>query len=68
MSVWFRLVGGLVLMLIGLVWIGQGVDVIKGSGMSGHGQYAVAGIVVALGGLWLLWNFAQARSRTVQSR
>jgi hypothetical protein len=43
------------LLLLGLVWIGQGLNLIEGSGMSGHGQYAVAGIVVALCGLWLLW-------------
>jgi hypothetical protein len=56
MGLWFRLVGGVLVLLIGVVWIGQGLDVIKGSGMSGHGQYAVAGVVVALCGLWLLWG------------
>jgi hypothetical protein len=56
MGFWFRLVGGVLVLLLGMVWIGQGLDVIKGSGMSGHGQYAVAGVVVALCGLWLLWG------------
>ena len=32
----------------------QGVNVIHGSGMSGHGQYAVLGIIVGLIGIWLL--------------
>jgi hypothetical protein len=56
MGFWFRLVGGALILLLGLVWIGQGFDLIKGSGMSGHGQYAVVGVIVALGGLWLLWG------------
>jgi hypothetical protein len=42
------------LTLVGLLWILQGVNVIGGSGMSGHGQYAVLGIIVALIGIWLL--------------
>jgi len=61
MMLWVRLGAGILLVLIGLVWIGQGLNLIKGSGMSGHGQYAVAGVVVALGGLWLLWRPLQTR-------
>ena len=56
MGFWFRLVGGVLVLLLGLIWIGQGLNLIKGSGMSGHGQYAVVGIFVALCGLWLLWG------------
>ena len=52
--VWARGIGGVVAVLIGVVWILQGVNVIHGSGMSGHGQFAVLGIVVALFGVWLL--------------
>ena len=51
---WFRGIGGVLLTLIGLLWILQGVNVIHGSGMSGHGQYAVLGLVVGLIGVWLL--------------
>jgi hypothetical protein len=43
------------LVLIGLIWILQGFDVIKGSGMSGHGQYAALGLVVGLIGIALFW-------------
>ena len=60
---WVRSVGGVLLVLIGLVWIGQGLNVLKGSGMSGHGAFVFAGIVAVLCGLWLLWGFAQARAR-----
>jgi hypothetical protein len=51
---WFRAIGGALLTLVGVLWILQGVNVIGGSGMSGHGQYAVLGIVVAVIGIWLL--------------
>lgn len=59
--VWLRPLAGVLLILIGVTWIGQGFDIIKGSGMSGHGVYAVAGAVVAAFGIWLLWGFAQGR-------
>lgn len=43
---WVRAVGGLLLGLIGAVWVLQGLDIVKGSGMSGHGFWAIAGIVL----------------------
>ncbi|HVA89486.1 MAG TPA: hypothetical protein VNL71_06560 [Chloroflexota bacterium] len=58
---WARFVGGILLVLLGAIWIGQGLNLIKGSGMSGHAGYAVVGVVVALCGLWLLWGVAQTR-------
>lgn len=36
------------------MWILQGIDVLGGSGMSGHDQYAVLGVIVGLIGIWLL--------------
>ena len=56
---WSRGVIGVVLCLVGLVWIGQGTDVISNSKlMSGHGQYTLLGIVVLVGGLALVvWAF-----------
>jgi protein-S-isoprenylcysteine O-methyltransferase Ste14 len=51
---WARGIAGVVLCLVGLVWIGQGTDVLHGSGMSGHGQWAAIGAVVALVGVALL--------------
>ena len=52
-----RLVIGVVLALVGLVWALQGFNFLGGSGMSGHGVWAVigsflvvAGVVVALSG------------------
>lgn len=48
------LVLGVVLVLLGALWILQGLDVIGGSGMSGHGIWAVIGIVVGVVGLILI--------------
>jgi hypothetical protein len=53
---WTRAVVGVLLTLVGALWIGQGVGAIHGSGMTGHGQYAVLGaIVAAVGVLLLAW-------------
>jgi len=49
---------GGVLVVIGLVWFLQGIDVLGGSPMSGATLWAVVGPVVALGGVLLI-----ARSR-----
>ena len=47
---WARGILGTVLFLVGAVWIGQGVNLIHGSGMSGHWVWAVIGAVfVAIG-------------------
>ncbi|HEY5438982.1 MAG TPA: hypothetical protein VIJ99_08765 [Acidimicrobiales bacterium] len=51
---WVRGVVGLVFGLVGIVWILQGTNVVHGSGMSGHGGYAVLGVVVVLIGVALL--------------
>ncbi len=47
------LVIGAVLFLAGLLWILQGLDIIGGSGMSGHAIWAVIGAVVAIIGALL---------------
>lgn len=41
-----RLVVAIILALIGLAWIGQGLNLIKGSGMSGTSLWAVVGLVL----------------------
>ena len=63
---WTRGIAGVVLVLVGAVWIAQGTDVLHGSGMSGHGQWAIIGAVVALVGLALLaqaWRIRSDRPR-----
>jgi len=64
-DVWTRGVIGVVLCLVGVVWIGQGTNAIHGSGMSGEGQWAVIGVVVLIAGLALLvWAWRSAKRRT----
>ncbi|MGD0393791.1 MAG: hypothetical protein ABSC41_14250 [Acidimicrobiales bacterium] len=59
---WARGIVGIVLCLTGLVWIGQGTDVISNSKlMSGHGQYTLLGVVVLLIGLALVAWAARIR-------
>ena len=61
---WARGMAGVVLCLVGVVWIAQGTDVVHGSGMSGQGQWAVIGAVLVLIGLALLaWAWRIRRGR-----
>lgn len=51
------IVGG-VLCLIGAVWVAQGTNVLHGSGMSGHGQWAViGGALILIGVAVLVWQW-----------
>lgn len=45
---WVRRAIGVVLLVVGLVWIGQGVGTIGGSFMSGEIVWAVIGAVAVL--------------------
>jgi len=50
------LVGGVVLLLVGVLWTLQGVGVVGGSVMSGVTLWAIVGPIVALVGAYLLWR------------
>jgi hypothetical protein len=63
-----RGIGGIVLLVLGAVWIAQGTGAMSGSAMSGHGQYAVLGVVVALIGLLLLVQAWRVRNRDIRQR
>jgi hypothetical protein len=54
MSRTLKMVVGGVLILAGIVWTLQGLDVLGGSGMSGNSVWAVAGPIVALVGVFLV--------------
>jgi hypothetical protein len=58
---WLRIIGGIVLVVLGLLWIGQGLNLLGGSVMSGQAMWAIIGVVVALIGAWLLWSAARER-------
>lgn len=44
------------LMLIGLVWIGQGVGIIGGGAMSGQSIWAIIGALALAVGIVVLWR------------
>jgi len=46
---------GILLLLIGAVWILQGINILPGSFMTGQVRWAYAGIVTAAIGGGLLW-------------
>jgi hypothetical protein len=48
---WPRVVTGVVLVLVGAVWFGQGIGAIGGSFMSGEAVWAVIGAVCVLFGI-----------------
>ncbi|MET8979407.1 hypothetical protein ABZX85_27770 [Streptomyces sp. NPDC004539] len=51
---WLILALGALLILFGVVWTLQGIDVMKGSAMSGTTTWAVLGPIVALAGVVLV--------------
>ena len=54
MKGWVSVVIGALLVLAGLVWTLQGLDVIGGGAMSGKNMWAVIGPIVAVVGVVLL--------------
>lgn len=57
-----KTIAGIVLLLIGALWILQGANIVGGSVMSGQSQWLYIGIVVALAGLALLyWTHLRRR-------
>jgi hypothetical protein len=48
------LVAGVLLIVVGIVWILQGLDVLKGSFMTGQGFWAWMGAVAVLVGMPLI--------------
>ena len=51
---WAFVVVGAVLFLVGLVWTLQGLDIVKGSFMSGAKLWLAIGLLIGIGGLFLL--------------
>jgi len=51
-----RYVVAVLLAMVGLVWIGQGLGYIGGSGMSGQPIFAVIGAVLVMAGAALAWT------------
>ena len=51
---WIRRAIAIVLILVGVVWFFQGIDVIQGSFMTGEPIWAVLGVVCVVAGVALL--------------
>lgn len=59
-----RRILGVLLVLTGAVWMGQGLRLIQGSSMTGSTFWAVVGGLCVAGGLFLLgWPWWQPRER-----
>jgi uncharacterized membrane protein len=50
------LVGGLLLLIVGVLWTLQGLGMVGGSVMSGVTLWAIIGPIVAVVGLYLMWR------------
>jgi uncharacterized membrane protein HdeD (DUF308 family) len=49
-----KLVAGAVLILLGIVWTLQGLNIMGGSGMSGHAVWAVVGVIIIVVGGFII--------------
>lgn len=47
-------VGGVIALLVGAVWVGQGANLIPGSAMTGDRTWLVIGLIVGLVGIVLI--------------
>jgi hypothetical protein len=64
-GIWPFVVSGVVLSTVGLVWTLQGLDVLRGSVMSGSSLWATIGPIVLLVGMVLIGiGIGKARRRT----
>ena len=61
---WVRLIVGVFCGLLGLVWLGQGLNIIKGSFMTGQSQWAVVGALLLVLAAWLVWGAVTRKSGT----
>ena len=64
--VWLRLIGGVLIGLLGLVWLGQGLNLIKGSFMTGQTQWAIVGAVLIVIAAWLIYGAVRSRNAVRQ--
>jgi hypothetical protein len=49
-------------LLLGVVWIGQGANLIKGSFMTGHIEWSIIGAVISAVAVLALWFTTRPRA------
>lgn len=59
---WFRVIAGVTAVLMGAVWALQGLDVVQGSPMTGHGEWIVFGLALMALGAALLRGAQRLRN------
>lgn len=65
---WLLNILGVILLLIGIVWLLQGVNLLPGSFMSGKMMYGVLGIILgALGVVLLIYNNRWGKAETTDN-
>ena len=53
---WSRAMSGFFICVVGVVWIAQGTNLLHGSGMSGHGLWAILGaLALVVGAAFFVW-------------
>ncbi len=57
-----------ILVLLGIVWVLQGVNILPGSFMSGHIEYAVLGVIVGAVGIVLFVYNNRRRKAAVENK
>jgi len=63
--IWAKLIAGILVGLLGIVWLGQGVGLIRGSFMTGQAMWAIIGAVLIVFAVWLLWSTFRSRGINV---
>ena len=53
---WLQVILGIFLLVFGVLWALQGLNIVGGSFMTGQTIWLIIGIIVALLGVWLLWT------------
>ena len=56
------LIGGILLIVVGVIWTLQGVGVLGGSVMSGSTMWAIIGPIVAIVGVYLIVRWWRSRA------
>ena len=64
---WFLNILGVVLVLIGVVWFFQGINILLGSFMSGNSLYSVLGIILVVAGIIIL-AFTNRPRKSIQDK